>query len=207
MVGVARVPSFLLDAAREVESSYVYVYPEFFDAKRELMSGRAIINYISRIMQNRDRIVIAVYPDYQLEDKWSLCSLDIIWIYPLHRRDELYRLPRCIDIVGIPSDRESRDYALFEIYDDIKALGYRLWLLGLRPSAVKLLRIYDFVGTDITTLSVPKWQYADNRQPYARDAFKLFVKYLTKGVVLHKYQLLGLLGLQLDTSRPNNSLW
>ena len=207
MVGVARVPSFLLDAAREVESSYVYVYPEFFDAKRELMSGRAIINYISRVIQERDRIIIAVYPDYQLEDKWYLCGLDVVWIYPLHRKEELYRLPQCIDIVGIPSDQESRNYTLFEIYDEVRSLGYRLWLLGLRPSAVKLLRLYNFVGTDVTTLSIPKWQYIDNKQPYAKDAFKLFIRYLVRGVVLNKYQLLQLLGLQQRESSPNHSLW
>ena len=190
IVGIANIPSWLLDEVRKLSSDRVFVYPEFFDAKQQLVNGNSVVKYVSKVVQYRDRIIIAVFPDYQSEDRWGLCSLDIVWIYPLHRKEELYRLPRCIDFVGIPSDAESRNYRLYEIYDEMRSLGYRLWLLGLRPSVAKLLRYYRFDGVDVTTLSIPKWQFSDNRQPYAAKAFRIFVEELSNGRVLDKYELL-----------------
>ena len=191
IVGVADIPSWLRDSLRDIESDKVYIYPEFFDAKRELLNGLSVARYISRIVQCRQRIIVAVWPDYRTVDRWGLCNLDIVWIYPLHQWQELYLLPRCIDFVGIPSDAGSRNYRLYEIYDEVRSLGYRLWLLGLRPSAAKLLRYYRFDGVDVTTLSIPKWQFSDNKKPEAARAFRIFVEELAENnVVLDKYELL-----------------
>jgi len=191
IIGIANIPSWILNRLRElVSSENVYIYPEFFDSKVELLESLSVVHYVMKILRNKDRIIIAVFPDYQREDKWGLCNLDVLWIYPLHRKEELQRLPPCIDFVGIPSDRESRNYDIWEIYDVVKQLGYRLWLLGLRPSAVKLLRYYRFDGVDVTTLSIPKWQFKDNRNPRAAEMFAAFVDALAKGRVLDRYDLL-----------------
>ena len=189
-VGIGSMPSRFLDRVREyVSSEKVFIYPEFFDSKNELLSGVSVASYVMRILENRDRIVFAVFPDYHSRDRWGLCNLDVLWIYPLHRRQELQCLPPCIEFIGIPCDRESRNYDIWEIYDVVKQLGYRLWLLGLRPSAVKLLRYYRFDGVDITTLSIPKWQFSDNRNPRAAEMFAFFAESLAEGRLLDKYSL------------------
>ena len=191
IVGIANIPSWLLDEVRNIGSDRVFVYPEFFDAKQQLVNGIGVARYVTKVIQYRQRIIVAVWPDYQTVDRWGLCSLDVVWIYPLHRWQELYLLPQCIDFVGIPSDADSRNYRLYEIYDEIRSLGYRLWLLGLRPSAAKLLRYYRFDGVDVTTLSIPKWQFSDNKKPVAARAFRIFVEELAENnVVLDKYELL-----------------
>ncbi|RLG82984.1 MAG: hypothetical protein DRO39_08920, partial [Thermoprotei archaeon] len=104
IVGVGMVPSKLLEQLRRlVDDPRILLYPEFFDDKKSLLQLKRV-KYIEKLLAVKNRVVVALWPDYLYDDPYGLCSLDVIWVFPIHSIEEFERLPRCIDVVGYTGD-------------------------------------------------------------------------------------------------------
>ena len=180
IVGVGMIPvRWLVDEVRRlVDDPDVYIYPEFFDAKKDLVEGRRN-SYIEKVFRMRRYIVIALYPDY-FYSEW-LCRRidDVFWIFPLHSLKELRKMPRCIDFIGYPSAKELRDYSLRQFFAAVKTYlkDYALWYLGASKRELSEAINNEFDGVDVTTLSVPRHGYQHIKR---REFAKTFAEFLKK---------------------------
>jgi len=194
IVGVGSAPPRLLEELRKyVKHPRVFIWPEFFDSKRELIEKR-YARYVEKVLAYRHGIVIALWPDYLYEDKFGLCSYDILWIFPLHSLSELDKLrARCIAFLGYPSQREAtisgqrvvlRDYDIRSFLDAAEQLGYSTWYLGANSREIYEAVAHRFDGVDVTTLSIPGWGYRHNLGPGAAAVIARWLEALAEGRIL-----------------------
>lgn len=175
IVGVGRLPGFLLDELRGlVDDPRVLIYPEFFDDKKALVNRR-YARYVERLLEERRRVVVALWPDYLYEDRYGLCSLDVVWVFPIHSLEEFGRLPRCIDVVGYAADPRYRDYALTSFVGYAKQLGYDMWWLGASRREIGVATTLGFWGLDVNTGSTGL-SFREIRSPRFPMAFASFLK-------------------------------
>lgn len=197
-MGFGYAPRFFIERLRSyVAHPMVLIYPEFFDDKNALLRSDRV-SYVLRLLENRDRVVVALWPDYMAEDRFGLCSYDVLWVYPLHSLREVDRLPQCIEFLGFASERSLRDYTLAQFLDVAKQLGYRTWFLGASSRELRLALVCGFDGVDVTTLSIPGWRYSDSRRPDAPALVALFLENLAERRLLTRAQLYRLCRLCRD---------
>ncbi len=186
IVGVGRAPAKLLEELRKlVDDPRVFIFPEFFDDKRSLLSSRRdrVLRYVETVARYRGRIVFAIYPDYRNRDS-LLCDLfsDIVWIYPVHSLREIENgLPWCVEWIGYASDPRYRDYTLGQFLDYAKAYGYAKWFLGANAREVSIAINNGFEGMDVTTLSMPKVMFRDIKRPEFPSRFASWLKRIASG--------------------------
>jgi len=186
IVGVGRAPKRLLEELRKlIDDPRIFIFPEFFDDKRYLLSSRRdrVLRYVERVARYRSSVVFAIYPDY-CNRLSLLCDLfsDILWIYPLHSLKEVEDgLPWCIDWLGYASDPRYRNYSLQQFLDIAKRYGFRTWFLGANAREVPIAINNGFDGVDVTTLSVPKVMFRDIKHPSFPNRFALFLKRIASG--------------------------
>lgn len=189
IVGFGRAPSFFLDKLRSyVAHPRVFIYPEFFDDKNALLRGDRA-SYVLRLLEHRARIIVALWPDYMVDDRFGLCSYRIIWIYPLHSKSEIDRVPHCIDYIGYVPDTKLRDYTLTWFLNTTRELGYKTWFLGASSREIRLALWCSFDGVDVGTLSVPKLRFRDLQRPDAPKVIAIFLENLAEGRIVTPSQL------------------
>ena len=148
MLGRAR---HLLDRLRGlVDHPNIYIFPEFFDSKKELIERR-YATYVQRLLRYRDRVVIALWPDYLYVDRFSLCKMDIVWVFPIHYLSEFEKLPRCIEVVGYAADPKYREYRLEQFIDVARERGFAMWWLGASKREIGIATALGFWGLDVNT--------------------------------------------------------
>ena len=195
IVGFGSAPRRLLEELRRyVDHPNIYIFPEFFDDKKSLIQRR-YAKYVENVYKNRDRIIIALWPDYLYDDRFNLCDLPIIWIFPLHSMKELEQgLPWCIEFVGYATQESLRDYTIYEYLDAVKMYGYRKWMLGANSREIYDCIRYNFDGVDITTLTIPSITFSDLKNwDVVVKIIKIFLENLVEGRVLRKKQILNML--------------
>jgi len=175
IVGVGRIPQKLLEELRKlIDDSNIYLYPEFFDDKRCLVNKR-YIKYIERLLEERKRVIVALWPDYLYDDVYGLCSYSVVWIFPLHSLSEADRLPHCIDVLGIPGTASLRDYSLPSFVKLARELGLDMWWLGANRREIPIAIELGFWGLDVNTGSTGL-PYARIRDPSFARYFASFLK-------------------------------
>ncbi len=147
-------PSHILSLLRSmIDDVRILVYPEFFDSKR-LLLNRNYRAYICRLIEQRDRIIVAVWPDYY-HSLLPRALEHIVFVYPLHSIRELDFVLKVSDhfdiMLGFPNKPELRDYTLESFLDAARTYGFRTWLLGLKRRFTK--HLHNFYGTDVTPSS------------------------------------------------------
>ena len=146
IVGVGMVPSKLLEQLRRlVDDPRILLYPEFFDDKKSLLQLKRV-KYIEKLLAVKNRVVVALWPDYLYDDPYGLCSLDVIWVFPIHSIEEFERLPRCIDVVGYTGDTSLAMFVRFA-----KELGLDMWWLGACKKEIVMATGLGFWGVDVNT--------------------------------------------------------
>ena len=194
IVGFGSAPPQLLERLRlYVDDPRVLIYPEFFDAKRELIEKR-YARYVEKVLAYRHRIVIALWPDYchaECAARFGLHSMtDIVWVFPLHHMWEinfvLGFMDRVFDtfFVGYASQQSLRDYTIHQFIDACRAHGLPMWYLGANSREIYEAVLNRFDGVDVTTLSIPGWSYRDNLRPEAPKVISEWLRALANGVVL-----------------------
>ena len=180
IVGLGREHSVVRRAFSElfVSDPNVYMYPEFFDDKRRLLR-RDYRGYLKSLFNHSDRVFIALYPDYMYEGWRPLTSLSCVFIYPLHRKEEVdfvLKLDSHLELVlGYASDPRHRDYSLSWFLDVARRYGFKTWYLGLESSNIKYL--HAFWGVDVTPMSAPGFKFKDYRRFFTRG-YVDFIRYI-----------------------------
>ena len=93
VVGIGSMPRHFLEKVLywrgrlvPIELNYIYVYPEFFDDKKLLLSGRWAEYRVKLLNTVRDHVVFtAVYPDRLC--RWINFPWEIKYVYPIHDLD------------------------------------------------------------------------------------------------------------------------
>ncbi len=190
LVGIGNMPEHFLRKVRywrkrlvPITMNYVYVYPEFFDDKKLLLSGKWIeyrtklINIYNDVEKS---VWIAVYPDHQC--RWLNFPSDIQYVYPIHDLENDWK---CLEIInkhttgwnfaGYPSG----EYNIRLFLEKAKELGYGyydLWYMGLKPKHIKYMNY--FYGVDLTTMSIPGYNFEKIKRDGARAIIELAIKLL-----------------------------
>lgn len=131
-----------------------YIYPEFFDAKKELIIQKDYRSYLRKLMKKKSEVYIAIWPDhyYDLGCKSTIFK-GIRIVFPMHYKRELdFVLKLDPDFVGMPNESRLRDYSIYWFIEQVKKqYGFKIWLLGYKPKF--RYYIYHFDATDITGVS------------------------------------------------------
>lgn len=180
IVGVGRVPQRLLEELRAlVDHPSVFIYPEFFDDKRSLLAKRHAL-YVERLLRYRGRVVIAVWPDYLYEDRYGLCRLDVVWVFPIHSLGEFGKVPSCVDVVALAPEKGDRDYTVAQFVERARELGYAMWWFGARRREIGIAASLGFWGLDVNTGSTGL-SYREIRSPWFPAYFARFLKRVADG--------------------------
>ncbi len=183
IVAYSNGPKRLLLRLREHEyPPNILIYPEFFDDKRSLIK-RNYSNYFRKIKRWERNIIVALWPDYYYASwpcKWS----DIMWIFPLHSKDELERIPHCITFIGYASQPSLRDYSLEWFMDNVPRPW---WYLGANSREIYEAIRYRFDGMDVHSLSIPGWGFTDSIRN--ADKIAMWLTALANGRILTKNDL------------------
>jgi len=163
IVGIGEHPRKQLEFLRAYfkDNPKVFVFPQFFDDKSALVTRKHRV-YIKKLLLYRNKIRIAVWPDYMHSVPDVFLALeDIIWIYPLHEMEEISFVLRISDrftiFLGFPNRPELRNYGLSRFISIAKEYSFRTWLLGLKSRYMRHLRLFD--GCDVTPASSKKFRY------------------------------------------------
>jgi len=177
IVGVGKIPPPLIDNLRRlIDHPNIFIYPEFFDAKKELIQ-RNYVKYVQRFLENHRSVIIALYPDYLYDDRYGLCSFNVIWIFPLHKLSELDKIMvPCIEVIGFCGDEKLRDYSYTEFVDRVSELGYRMWMLGATRKQIQIASTLGFWGLDVTTWSTSR----HIKNIYSIESARTFAQFLIK---------------------------
>jgi len=188
IVGVGRAPRKLLEELRKlIDDPRIFIFPEFFDDKKSLVQRR-YVKYVESVYRLRDRVVIAPWPDYLYDDRFKLCDLDVIWVFPLHSLSELDRVPSCVDVVGFCGDPNYRDYNVRQFVSAAKAYGYKMWFLGASRREIAIATSLGFWGLDVNTGSTG----LPFRVIGSKDFPKIFAQFL-KRIANNEYKVRVLL--------------
>ena len=184
IIGIGEHPPFIIDVLREIKSENLFIFPEFFDDKRNLLS-RNYRNYILKLAYLRDNVIIAVYPDYFYEYNLLLekISSDIIFVFPLHSKNELDFVLKLSDkmniLLGFPYMDKLRDYDIGFFLEIAKKYDFKTWLLGYKKSLKKYLN--SFYGMDITPIACGL--YLKNLKKYIDQYIKCINGFLSQSLI------------------------
>ena len=195
VVGYGSGPMRLINVLRErlIYNNKVYVYPEFFDSKRDLLN-RNYMGYVKKLWIHRNDIIIALYPDYI--NKILNVPRNILYVYPIHSLDkdsEFYeQLKQYYNVIpGYPRMEKLRDYGLHDFCSIFNCS--ESWYLGAISTTISEA-IEWFWGVDITGLTIPGWGFRNNiQQP---EAIALFIEKLTQGKILKCKQILRIINMK-----------
>ena len=180
IVGVGRVPQRVLEGLRRfVDHPNVFIYPEFFDDKKALLARR-YARYVERFLRYRDRVVVALWPDYLYVDRFGLCRFDVVWVFPIHSLDEFDRVPSCVDVVGYAADPGYRSYTLRQFVERAGERGFAMWWLGASKREIPVAKAHGFWGVDVNTASTGR-SYGFIRSPGFPEYFARFLKRVADG--------------------------
>lgn len=196
VVGYGSGPMRLINVLRErlIYNNKVYVYPEFFDSKRDLLN-RNYMGYVKKLWIHRNDIIIALYPDYI--NKILNVPRNILYVYPVHSLDkdsEFYdQLRQYYDVIpGYASALGLRDYTIEQFCSVFSCT--ESWYLGANSKEIYEAIEWGFWGVDITSLTIPGWSFRDNIQH--PEAIALFIEKLTQGKVLKGKHILRIMSMK-----------
>ena len=183
IVAYGSAPKRLLLELREYKyDENVLLFPEFFDSKRNLIS-RNYRAYFKKVREWERNIIVALWPDY-FYAAWPCKYKDIMWVFPLHTKDELTKLPPCITFIGYASSPELRDYDLRWFVENVPRPW---WYLGASSKEVYEAVRYRFDGVDVHSLSIPGWGFRDSI--HNAEKIALWLQQLARGRVLKRNDL------------------
>ena len=183
IIAYSNGPKRLLLRLREyIYPENVLIYPEFFDSKRALIT-RNYSAYFRKIKEWRSVIIVALWPDY-FYASWPCRYDDIMWIFPLHHKKELERVPNCITFIGYASQPSLRDYSLEWFMDYVPRPW---WYLGANSRELYEAFKYNFDGMDVHSLSIPRWGYTNSIEN--ADKIAKWLIELAQGRILTKNDL------------------
>ena len=151
-----------------IDFSITYIYPKFFDDKKSLIE-RNYNAYIKKVWQNKDKIKIALYPDY-VYFKLPLPK-DIQYIIPCHdlpKDRELYKrlVSEGFDVwLGFASNKKYRNYTVTEFLELAKGLNAKTWYLGVSTKReLNEVLVNGFDGFDFTTMLFGRFSQIKDRE-------------------------------------------
>ncbi len=142
-----------LRKVRVMLPSNLILYPEFFDDKRALLDG-GWRPYLHSLIRRRQKIKIALYPDYATAALTMSVPRNIEYVVPVHDLSAFEVVDRLLSDnyiawAGYASDPRYRNYTMDGFLS--AADGRRIWYLG--ASTMHELReaiLNNFGGADVT---------------------------------------------------------